>query len=173
MIGVEIRLNTHRLERRLNGINKNLGMQLDVAAHNFTDIARESIKRQFILQTKRQSRVNTANKFDTKRLRRFQYAVTVPSSAYNLDTMEPHYEQLTPGKKVTEWTMRNFSKDWTKSHKSHVYRGMTGRILYNSRMRSELYVTPDPFIRKGYIRIQHRLQDEVRSAIRRSFEQVV
>jgi hypothetical protein len=172
MISVEIRLNTRRLEQRLNGINKNLGMQLDVAVHNFAIIARDGIKRQFILQTKRQSRVNTANKFDTKKLRRFQYAVTVPFSAYNLDSMAPHYEQLTPGKKVTEWAMNNFDGR-KKTGRSHVYRGITGRILYNSRMRSELYVTPDPFIRKGYDKIKNRLQQEIRSAIRRSFEQVV
>jgi hypothetical protein len=171
MIALEIKVDTRSLMRRLNSMNKNLPIQFDVASHNFAIIAKDSIKRQFLIQQKLQSRAATASRFDVIRKSRFNYVVTIPQSAMFLDSMTPHYVALRPGRKIYGWAMRNYGA-MRKSNRSHVYRGLNGRITYREGQRSALYVTPDPFIERGYNRIRSRLQTELRQAVKRAFEQV-
>jgi len=142
-----------RLNERLKKI-RGLPKKIGVVNLRFARIVRDSLRQQFVSQRKKAARSRTAKRFKARKKGRYDAEVTMPLSALYLDSMKPHYVPLRRGTKITRWTKKYFlpRASFVKSRRSFVKLGPRGGVKGGA-----IYVTPDPFIDKGYNRVKNRL----------------
>lgn len=163
MIGLTISIDKRGVDRLEKKLRDDVPANLSVATKKFAFIARDEIKRQFMRNKKRAPRGMMAKEFKVIKKNNYEFGVSLPVEAINLDRMRPHYVALRRGRKITEWTRKYFGSS-TKTGKSRVYYGPGGGI----KPKSALYVTPDPFIEAGFERAINRLDSTFSKAVKQA-----
>lgn len=137
-----------RASKKIEGLPDKLGE----ATFSYAKVAANSIKKQFIIQGTGKPRQKTGSRIKAKKLSKKESVIVLPTSAWFIETMRPHYVSLKKGRNVTRWA-RSYFGDQTKSGLSNVRRGKRGGI-YGS-----LYVMSDPFVEKGMKKVEKRLSE--------------
>ena len=141
--------------------SEQLSKDLQQLPHDIAQRQAKDLRAQFIWQTKKASRKTTASRMRAQKKSTNVSEVSIPMSAFHLDTMDPHYVSLKRGRKITRWARDNFdgSRHKNGKGKSRVTRGPRGGI------RGSLYVSPDPFIEKALLRSQTWTQQQFESIV--------
>jgi len=163
VVAVTIR-GLNRLNITLRKVRK-LPQKIIAFNHRFAGDVKKSLQREFIMGTVKAPRTRTANRFAVRKESKVRSVVTVPRSAAMLDSMEPHYVPLKRGRKITQWVRKYYTGKPATSSRSRVWRGPLGGILYVEGKKSNLFVTPHPFIQKGLDRVMRTYQQRLTRAV--------
>jgi len=155
--------NLKGLNKRIEQIKK-LPVKMADTGFELAKMFRDGIKRQYLIQQKFASRTRSAGGMVARRETVNRSVVAIPLTTHNLDTMQPHYVALRPGRAIRSWADKHYGK-MVKSGKSRVFRGRDNRILYQKGRKSAVFVTPDPFVDKGINKTMKRFQGLVKKRL--------
>ena len=164
---IDIKIMGMRNVNTLFGNLERLPVNFSKTLKRFTRIARDSIREQFIVQRKRAARKPTAMLFKSEMLSKFRHVIKIPLSAAHLDSMTPHHVSLKRGRAITKWSRKYYSRNsvFQKGRKSRVIIGPRGGI------KGSLFVSPDPFIERGYNKVANRLPIMLNRTLHRTIRQ--
>jgi len=161
--------------RNVEILFKNLPIQIRTAvpnaAYNYLNkIVVPNLQKQLIADgTATPERVKAGKRIFAKRLSKFRSVVKMPISLKHLDSMRPHFVALKRGRKIRAWAKKYYGS-MVRSRRSKVMFGPMGGILYQEDgFKSQLYVTPHPFITQALRNSRRRLKQTLRSGLRKAF----
>lgn len=131
-------------------IDAQMPIKMDLLSHNFSVECQDQIRKQLILQTKEAPRTGLAKTIQAERVRRFMYEVVLGAKANFLDSARPHYVALKRGRLITAWAKRYYH----------------GRMDKNGKLPGVIFVRPDPYVDKGYMRALRKLNPMLRKFAR-------
>ena len=144
---ITVKLDKGKLNKIVDGATK-LSAELKQLPHDIAQRQAKDLRAQFIWQTKKAPRKNTASRMRAQKKSTNVSEVLIPQSASHLDSMKPHYVSLKRGRAITRWAQQNFDG---KRHKNG--KGLSGvRIGPRGGIKGFLYVSSDPFIEKALLR---------------------
>lgn len=133
------------------------------ACYEMAKASRDGIRNSLLAGTKRAPRNKMAEQIIAKKVSDSQSQVLMPLKAIWLDSAKAHYVSLKRGRLITAWASK-FYGGMRKAGKSSVRRGARGGI----QRGSFLYVTPDPFIARGYLKARQRFPSIIRRELRQA-----
>jgi len=98
-----------------------------------------------------------------KKISKNSSVIKMPLGLVYLDSMKPHYVSLKRGRKIVDWTRRNFGSAQV-SGRSRVRKGPRGGI------RGSLYVIPHPFVQRSLHESRKILSNNLRKGITKAFK---
>ena len=132
----------------------------------YTEMMASSCRLQFLSQTKLAPRTRLANRMYAKRMSKDSSAVIIPESAYQLDSMQPHYKPLIAGSDILNWARKYYiGENWTMTgaRKSIVRYNARGKIL-----GGKIWVTPDPWMQEAQNRVRPYFNDMLIDNVRKT-----
>ena len=164
MITAKSRVNEGQFKRMQDGFNRRLGKNLDDVNLKISNITKEYIVRQYLAQTKKASRISSANRVKVRKIKPNHSEIVSPKSMYYLDTMESHWVSLKRGRLITKWASKHLDGSYPKTGQSRFSRGPRGGI------KGKIYVTKDPFVTKALNRVRGRYKGLLKGSIKKALK---
>ena len=163
-------------DKQLARLTKNIttrgAADLNDAVFSYAKIVRQGLFKGAITDTRplTSNRVAAATKIKAKRLSKFRSVITMPSSLISLDSMTPHFVPLKRGRNITKWARQNFKGVRVGGRSRVIFRkGVIGNnIIYKDGQKSNLFVTPHPFIQKALTKERNKLPNELRKGLKKA-----